>query len=113
MAKPPRIALTLPADTIATLAKLATLQKRPRSAIAADLLVEMTPALDRIAKLLELALTNRDRLPGDTASKLESLEQLLAHTATFSLDRMQSLVAPKPTSGPGGHRTPGRRRRGH
>ena len=90
--KLPRLALTLPAETSAALAKLSRLQKQPRSAIAADLLVEMTPALDRIAKLLEVAITQRAKLPTDTAHRLEALEELLGSVATFGLDRMEAAV---------------------
>jgi hypothetical protein len=109
--KLPRIALSLPADTLAILAILSTLQKRPRSAIAADLLVEMTPALQRIATLLEAATKNRARLPHDTAAKLNELEALLQHTAEFGLDRLA--VAVQAAADEPAHRrgAAGRRRR--
>ena len=111
--KVPRIALTLPAETLAVLAKLSLLQKRPRSAIAADLLEEMTPALQRIATLLEAATKNRDRLPKDTASKLNELEALMGHLATFGLDRLATHVhAATPPHEAGARRAPpGRKRR--
>lgn len=110
----PRLAVTLPADTRAVLAKLGSLQKRPQSAIAADLLVEMTPHLDRIAKLLDLAVRNRAKLPADTASKLETLEQLLGTVATFGMDRLEDAVQPAETpSAQARRRSAVRRRRGH
>lgn len=90
--KLPRIAITLNAETRATLDKLSRLQRRPRSAIAADLLEEMTPALQRIATLLEAATKNRAQLPKDTASKLNELEAVLGHIAQFGLDRLASHV---------------------
>lgn len=111
--KLPRVALTLPATTHATLAKLATLQKKPKSAIASELLVELTPALDRTAKILELALTQRSRIPAETAQRLEALEELLGEVATFSLDKLEASVRP-PARGaiPRAAGKP-RRRRGH
>lgn len=110
--KHPRIAVTLPADTLATLAKLATLQKKPRSAIAADLLVEMTPALARIATVLEVAIDQRAKLPAQTAQRLEVLEELLGSVATFGLDRMEASVTPPRGAIPRAAGKP-RRRRGH
>ena len=95
VAKPrPRIAVTLPAATIATLDKLSRLQKRPKSAIAADLLEEMTPALVRIASLLEAAIASRSRLPADTAAKLTEIEALLGATASAGLDRIEQAIKP-------------------
>lgn len=111
VAKPPRIALTLPADTYALIARLATLQRRPKSAIAADLLVEMTPTLGRIADLLETASRNRASLPADTAARLTSLEQLMAHTASFTLDRFHAAVTPASEGEPAPHKGASRRRR--
>ena len=111
--RPKRTAVTLDARTDATLAKLAQLQRRPKATVAADLLTEMQPALARIAALLETAIRNRERLPADTASRLQSLEELLGHTAAFGLERLEAAVQP-----PTGERTkatvrrPGRRR-GH
>ena len=111
--KPKRTAVTLDAKTDATLAKLAALQRRPKATVAADLLAEMQPSLDRIAKLLEVAMTNRQRLPTDTAARLEALNELLAHTATFSLDRLEAAVTPTAASEPARRRSAGRRGRGH
>lgn len=113
-AKPRRTALTLDAKTDATLAKLALLQRRPKATIAADLLAEMQPALERITALLEVALRNRERLPSDTAARLQSLEELLGHTAAFGLERLEAAVTPPAASAPAAAvRGSGRRRRGH
>lgn len=103
----PRLAVTLDKPTLAALAKLATLQKRSRSAIAADLLQEMTPTLERISKLLEAAIANRATLPANTAAKLEGMETLLGGIATLSLDRLEDAVAP---TRKGARRAPPRRR---
>lgn len=111
--KLPRIAVTLSAETRGTLDKLSRLQRRPRSAIAADLLEEMQPALARIATLLEAAIKNRQRLPGDTAAKLGELEAILGATATMGLERLEAAVQPASASEPAGQRPAGRRRRGH
>lgn len=113
VAKVPRVALSLPADTHATLAKLASLQRRPKSAIATELLVEMTPALDRIAKLLEAAMQSRTHLPGDTAARLQGLEELLAHTAAFGLDRLEAAVSPPQAATEAPRRGARRRPPGH
>ena len=75
--KGPRLALTLPAETRAVLAKLAALQRRPTSAVAADLLEEMTPALQRVATLLEAATKQRSKIPAETAARLNELELVL------------------------------------
>lgn len=111
--KLPRMAVTLPAGTLAVLAKLSALQKRPRSAIAADLLEEMTPALQRIATLLEAATKNRAQLPKDTASKLNELEAVLGHIAQFGLDRLATHVTVTAGTDEAGTRSgpPGRRRK--
>jgi hypothetical protein len=109
--KHPRMAITLPAGTMAVLAKLSALQKRPRSAIAADLLEEMTPALQRIATLLEAATKNRAQLPKDTASKLNELEAVLGHIAQFGLDRLATHVTGTGTDKAGARRAPPGRRR--
>lgn len=92
--KLPRLAITLPAATSTALAKLSRLQRRPRSAIAADLLVEMTPTLERIAKLLEAAIVNRAKLPAETAHRMQALEELLGSVATFGLDRLEAATKP-------------------
>jgi hypothetical protein len=89
-----RIALTPDAKLDAALAKLSVLQRRPKAAIAAELLAEMTPALERIAGLLEVAMRDRASLPASAAHKLAALEDLMAHTATFGLDRLEEAVAP-------------------
>jgi len=86
--KLPRLAITLPAETTAVLAKLSQLQRRPKSAIAADLLQEMTPALQRIAMLVEAATKQRNKLPADTAARLNELEAVLSGMADLSLDRL-------------------------
>jgi hypothetical protein len=109
--KEPRLALTLNAETKAVLAKLAALQRRPRSAIAADLLEEMTPALQRIATLLEAATKNRAQLPKDTAAKLNELEALMGHLATFGLDRLATHVSQSQPDAKGARSAPGGRRR--
>ena len=105
----PRLQVTLDQRTVAAIAKLATLQKRSRSAIAADLLQEMAPTLERIAKLLEAAIVNRATLPANTAAKLEGMEALLGGIATLSLDRLEAAVGPTKE----GARSAPRRRRGH
>lgn len=116
--KLPRIALSLPADTRAVIAKLAMLQRRPASKVAADLLEEMTPALQRIALLLEAATKQRDKLPADTASRLNELEAVLSGIADLSLDRLAVSVGKSASYGRSGadeaaHRrgAPGRRRK--
>lgn len=112
-AKLPRVALSLAPATHRVIAKLAMQQKRPKSAICADLLEEMTPALEQIAKLTEAAMRNRARLPADTAAKLGALEDLLGHTAAFGLERMEAAVS-LPERTPEGPRSgPRRPRRGH
>lgn len=108
----PRLAVTLDANTLAVLAKLAALQKRSRSAIAAELLQEMSPTLERVTKLLEAAIANRAALPGNTAAKLEGMERLLGGIATMSLDRMEEALRPTP-DGAGARRARVGRRRGH
>lgn len=90
--RPKRTALSLNAATDATLAKLASLQRRPKATVIADLLDEMQPALSRIATLLETAMATRHALPSATEAKLEALQDLLGHTATFGLDRMDGLL---------------------
>lgn len=111
--RPKRTAVTLDAKTDATIAKLALLQRRPKAAIAADLLSEMQPALERITTLLEVAMRNRERLPADTAQRLQSLEELLGHTAAFGLERLEAAVTPPAASGPARRRSAARRGRGH
>lgn len=111
--KPPRIGLSLPPATYLIIAKLALQQKRPKSAICADLLVEMTPALERITKLMEAAMQNRARLPADTAARLGALEELLGHTAAFGLDRIEAAVTVPERTPEGPRSGPRRPRRGH
>jgi hypothetical protein len=84
--------VTLPAETTAALAKLSELQRRPKSAIAADLLQEMTPALQRIALLLEAATKQRNKLPAETAARLNELEAVLGGMASMGLDRLAVAV---------------------
>ena len=114
--KGPRIALTLPAETRAVLAKLASLQKRPTSAVAADLLEEMTPALQRVATLLEAAGKQRSKIPSETAARLNELEVVLQQIGTMGLDRLAVAVGQQADFGrtdEAGARSarPGRRRR--
>ena len=90
--KGPRLALTLPAETRAVLAKLAALQRRPTSAVAADLLEEMTPALQRVATLLEAATKQRSKIPAETAARLNELELVLQQIGTMGLDRLAVAV---------------------
>lgn len=111
--KLPRISITLPAETIATLSKLATLQKRPRSAIAADLLTEMTPSLDRISKLLEAAMRNRASLPANTAARLAGLEEMLGGIASHGMTTLESIVQPLPAANGQPAKGGGRGRRKH
>jgi hypothetical protein len=68
------------------------LQRRPASKVAADLLEEMTPALQRIALLLEAATSQRDKLPADTAARLNELEAVLGGMANLSMDRLAVAV---------------------
>lgn len=111
--KLPRIAITVNAATHATLDKLSYLQRRPRSAIAADLLEEMTPALQRIVTLLEAATKQRDKLPSDTAAKLNELEAVLGGMAQMGLDRMAAALTPAPSVPAARGARSGRRRRAH
>lgn len=111
--KLPRIALTVPAETLAVLAKLSALQRRPRAAIAADLLEELTPALQRIATLLEAASKAREKLPADTTAKLNALQELMAHTATFGLERLAANLTPSGGAAPASAKARRGRRRKH
>lgn len=94
--KLPRIAITLNADTYSTLDKLALLQRRPRSAVAADLLEEMQPALARIATLLEAVTKQRNKLPADTAARLNELEAVMGGMANMGLDRLAANIGYTP-----------------
>jgi hypothetical protein len=110
------MALTLPAETRAVLAKLAALQKRPTSAVAADLLEEMTPALQRVAVLLEAAGKQRSKIPAETAARLNELETVLQQIGTMGLDRLAVAVGQQASFGrqdeAGARRAPlGRRRK--
>jgi hypothetical protein len=87
-----RTAVTFPPEADAALAKLSRLQRRPKSAIVAELVAEMTPALVRIADLLEAATLNRKALPSDTAERLGALEDLLRQTMALTLDRSEAAV---------------------
>lgn len=89
-----RIALTPDPKLDAALARLSRLQRRPKAAIASELLAEMTPALERIAGLLEVASENRAAIPNNAADKIAALEDLVGTFATFSLDRLEDAVAP-------------------
>lgn len=109
--KLPRIAITVNAETHATLDKLSYLQRRPRSAIAADLLEEMTPALQRIATLLEAATKQRNKLPADTAAKLNELEAVLGGMAQLGLDRLAAAVTVETEGGAAAAAGRSRRRR--
>jgi hypothetical protein len=100
--KLPRLAITLDASTTAVLAKLSELQRRPKSAIAADLLQEMTPALQRIALLLEAATKQRDKLPADTAARLNELEAILGGMANMGMDRLAVAVGKEASYGRSG-----------
>lgn len=90
--KLPRLAITLDAGTTAVLAKLSELQRRPKSSIAADLLQEMTPALERIVLLLEAATKQRKKLPAETAARINELEAVLSGMANMGLDRLAVAV---------------------
>ena len=107
-----RTAVTLDPATDAILAKLSSLQRRPKSRIIAELLAEIAPPLARVADLLELAQKNREALPADTAHRLGALEELLGHTATFALDRLQANLTP-PEPQPAQPARPGRRKGRH
>ena len=115
--KGPRLALTLPAETRAVLAKLAALQRRPTSAVAADLLEEMTPALQRVATLLEAATKQRSKIPAETAARLNELEVVLQQIGTMGLDRLAVAVGQSADFGrqdeAGARRAPLGRRRKH
>ena len=110
--KLPRIAITVPAATGAALTKLALLQSRPRSTLVTELLVEMTPTLERIARLMELAVKNRGELPLMTAGKMEALAELLQEAASAGMNRAEAMVGKKP-KGDARQARKGRRRPGN
>ena len=109
--KPKRTALTLDPATDAALSKLARLQRRPKATVAADLLSEMTPSLVRIADLLELATRKRVTLPAETAARLAGIEELLTHSAAFSLDRLATAVESQTGTQKGARSAPRRPRK--
>ncbi len=91
----------LPPDVMATVARLAKLQSRSRSAVARDFLVEVAPILARVATTLEAAkamdATGRARL----VANLEAVQDSLEHQArqlTLKLDRA-TRTAKRPGSG--------------
>jgi hypothetical protein len=85
-AKNPVIAVVMPEATHAAIKRLAALQGRSKSAVVREFLVETTPVLERIAGMLELALTAQGKWPADLVSKLEAMQTGLEGQALGAMD---------------------------
>lgn len=93
----PRISVVLPKSTYATLARLAALQGRSRSAVARDFLVEVEPVLQRVAAMLELASQAQGQWPREFVEKLAAAQDQLEGEALklmTQLDAFCDLFAP-------------------
>lgn len=98
-----RTAITIDPSTDALLAKLSSLQRRPKARIITDLLRDVEPALRHLVDLLEAAGKNRERLPKDAAYRLEAIADLLTEVGQISMDKATAACAPAtPRSGPRG-----------
>ena len=107
-----RVALTLKPETLAALAEIAALQKRPRSTVAADLLDEMAPTLQRLAVVLRGAAEASATFPKASVEKLDRMVEALAMTAEGAMSTMEQEVdAAATASAQGRRRRPERRRR--
>lgn len=93
----PRISVVLPKSTYATLARLAALQGRSRSAVARDFLVEVEPVLQRVAAMLELASQAQGQWPREFVEKLAAAQEHLEGEALkvmTQLDAFSDQLAP-------------------
>jgi hypothetical protein len=109
--KLPRVAVTLKAETLAALAEIAALQKRPRSTVAADLLDEMGPTLRRLAAVLRAAAQASATIPRASVEKMDRMVEALAMTAEGTMSTMERAVDDAASAGQRRRRQP--RRRGH
>jgi hypothetical protein len=96
----PRISVVLPKSTYATLARLAALQGRSRSAVARDFLVEVEPVLQRIAGMLELASQAQGQWPREFVAKLVAVQEHLEGEALKVMTQLDAfsdqVAAPTP-----------------
>jgi hypothetical protein len=109
--KVPRMALTLKPETVAAIAEIAALQKRPRSTVAADLLDEMGPTLTRLAAVLRTAAEASAHFPKASVDKLDRMVEALAMTAEGAMSNMEQAVEGAANAQARGRRAV--RRRGH
>lgn len=105
------MALTLKPETVAALGEIAALQKRPRSAVAADLLDEMAPQLVRLAAVLRTAAEASASFPKASVEKLDRMVDALAMTAEGAMSQLERTVEDAASGRP--HQRGGGRRRGH
>jgi hypothetical protein len=105
----PRIAVIVNAATLEALTDLAELQKRPRAAVAADLLEEMQPMLTRLVSVLAAAKKAERAYPAAAIGRLEQMERSLGAVAGHAMDELADVVGA--ANGPSDQRAAGRRRR--
>lgn len=103
--KTPRVAVTLKPETLAVLADLAKLQKRPRSSIAADLLDEAVPVLRRLAAVLKAAHAAQAQTTPAALARLEAIADTVLASHQAAMDLLD------PASGQQAQKGRGRRRK--
>lgn len=111
----PRLQVILPRHVDATIAKLARLQRRSKSAVARDFLTEVEPVLARVAATLEAAAALDAKGRAKFIGALERTQAAVEASASHAVDDMNrtfALATPAETgrrrrpSGPASRRRP-------
>jgi hypothetical protein len=83
------IRAVVPKTVANTIARMATVSGKSRSAIVAEFLTEAEPALRRLAGMLEVAKQQQSLFPKASVAELEAALDQLSGNATDVLDRVQ------------------------
>lgn len=109
----PRLSVVLSPTVMATLSRLAAIQKRSRASVVREFLTEAEPVLARTAGLLELARTTQGQWPREFIGQIEAMQAQLEAAALDSMSTMDTVAADmrgRAAVAPEGPRAPARAR---
>lgn len=82
----------VPKTVAATIDRMAKASGKSRSAVIADFLVEVEPAIKRLAGMLEVAKAQQSLFPKSAVAELEVALDQLSGNATDVLDRLEGAL---------------------
>ena len=88
----PRLSIVVTPKVAATLKRVAALQNRSQSAVAADFLAEVEPVLARVANMLELAAQAKTQWPKEFVGKLEKAQDETEQHALRAMSQLDMIA---------------------